>query len=280
MDMRWLFAALAALIAAAGGVGGWVYLKSEAVLHHRYPLPPAATLPAPDPGAAARGAHLAAIFGCTDCHGDDLRGRPFPHPAPFARVTSANLTVRARRYSDADFARVIRQGLTPQGESVEFMPFSAFAHMSDADVAAIVAHIRALPAGGKDPPAWEVGWTARWQLARGEFPPGVVFGAQGARLFPRDVGPSTAAGRYLASVACSECHGNDLKGQGPKPPDLMVAGAYDPGDFHRLLKTGVAAGGRDVGMMSAVARKRFSHLTDDEVESIRLYLVARANAPP
>jgi cytochrome c553 len=278
--MRWLAAAGAALIVVAGAVGGWVFLKSEAVLHHRYPLPPAASLPAPGPGAAARGAHLAAVFGCTDCHGDDLRGRPFPHPAPFARVTSANLTIRARRYSDADFARAIRQGLSPDGESVEFMPFNAFAHMSDADVAAIVAHIRALPAGGEDPPAWAVGWKARWQLARGDFAPGVVFGAQSVRLSPRDMGAGTAAGRYLASVACSECHGNDLKGQGPKPPDLLVAGAYDPADFHRLLKTGVAAGGRDVGMMSAVARKRFSHLTDDEVEAIRLYLVARANAPP
>jgi cytochrome c553 len=278
--MRWLLAALAAVVVVVGGFAGWVYLRSEAILHHRYPRPPAAAFLTPGPADAARGAHLAAVFGCTDCHGDDLRGRPYPHPDPFARVTSANLTLLARRYSDADFARVIRQGLTPTGESVEFMPFSAFAHMSDADVAAIVAHIRALPAGGADPRAWEVGWKARWQLAKGEFPPGVVFGAQTSRLSPRDMGARTAAGRYLASVACSECHGNDLKGQSPKPPDLTVAGAYDPADFHRLLKTGMAAGGREVGMMSAVARKRFSHLTDDEVEAIRLYLVARANAPP
>jgi hypothetical protein len=31
--------------------------------------------------------------------------------------------------------------------------------------------------------------------------------------------------------------------------------------------------------MSAVARKRFSHFNDDEAEAIRLYLLARANAP-
>ena len=41
----------------------------------------------------------------------------------------------------------------------------------------------------------------------------------------------------------------------------------------------VYAGGRQVGMMSGAARKRFSHFSDDEVEAIRLYLVARANAP-
>jgi len=277
--MRWLMAVLAALVVIASGTAGWVYLTSEAVLYHRYPLPAVASLPAPGPDAPARGAHLAVIYGCTDCHGDDLRGRPFPHPDPFRRVTSANLTALAHRYSDADFARLIRQGLTPEGVSAEFMPFGAFAHMSDADVSAIIAYIRALPAGGAEPRVWDLGWKARWQLARGEFQPGVVFEAASARLSPRDMGPRTADGRYLASIACSECHGPDLKGQPPKPPDLVIAGAYDPADFHRLLKTGVAAGGRQVGMMSAVARKRFSHLTDDEVEAIRLYLVARANAP-
>src|SRR5450432_706889 len=128
--MRWWLAIAATPFLAAAAFVGWLYLKSEAVLHHGYPLPAAAALPAPGPAAVAQGGHLAAIYGCTDCHGDDLRGRPFPHPDPFRAVTSANLTLKAKRYSDADFARVIRQGLTPAGESVEFMPSNAFVHMS------------------------------------------------------------------------------------------------------------------------------------------------------
>jgi mono/diheme cytochrome c family protein len=275
--MRWRLAATFGppLLATVFALG--VFLKGESVLHHRYPRPPTAALPAQP---AAAGAHLSAIYGCTDCHGDDLRGRPFPHPDPFRKVTSANLTQKAKTYSDADFARVIRQGLTPAGYSVEFMPSNAFVHMTDAEVAAIVSYIRGLPAGGVDQTEWRPGWKGYWQLATGKFPPGQTFMADAQRLAPRDMGPATAEGRHLVSVACSECHGADLTGQKGGPPDLMIAGAYDPGDFRRLMKTGVAAGGRELGMMSPTARKRFSHFTDEEVEAIRLYLVARANAPP
>jgi len=276
---RWWLAALAIPVIAAAGFGGWLFAASEDVLHHRYALSRPASLPKP-PDAVARGAHLAVVYGCTDCHGDDLRGRPFPHPDPFTAVTSANLTRKAARYSDADFARVIREGVTPQGYSVEFMPSNAFLRMPDDEVAAIVAYIRSLPPGGDDPPEWRPGWKGRWAMATGKFPPGMAFMPDALAKAPRDLGAPTAQGRHLASIACSECHGTDLKGdKSGKPPDLSIVGAYDPADFHRLMKTGVAAGGRQVGMMSAAARKRFSHFTDAEVEAIRLYLVARANAP-
>jgi mono/diheme cytochrome c family protein len=160
------------------------------------------------------------------------------------------------------------------------MPSNAFIRMPDDDVAAIVAYIRSAPRGGDDPAEWRPGWRGRWAMATGAFPPGMAFLADARAKAPRDMGGETALGRHLASVACSECHGTDLKGdKSGKPPDLTIAGAYDPAGFHRLLKTGVAAGGRQVGMMSAVARKRFSHFSDDEIEAIRLYLVARANAP-
>jgi mono/diheme cytochrome c family protein len=276
---RGSWAALVVLICLAGAYPAWVYARASAVLHHRYPLAQPAALPKAGPEALARGRRLAVIYGCADCHGDDLRGRPFSHPDPFLQVTSANLTLKARRYSDADFDRVIRQGVMPSGESVEFMPSNAFVHMSDEDVSAIVAYLRSLPPGGQDPQAWRIGWKAMRALATGAFPPGQALMAQARGLAPKDMGPQFEAGRRLASVACVECHGGDLKGARGGPPDLTIAGAYDPGDFHRLLRTGVAAGGRQVGMMSAVARKRFSSLTDAEIEAIRSYLVARANAP-
>lgn len=267
---------LGCLVLAAAVFSVGVVLKGEGVLHHRYSLPPATALPS---GSAAQGAHLAAIYGCSDCHGEDLRGRPFPHPDPFRTVTSANLTLKAKSYSDADFERVIRTGLTPAGYSVEFMPSNAFIHMSDAEVAAIVGYIRSLPAGGVDSVEWRPGWKGYWQLANGKFPPGQSLMADARRLAPRDMGPATAEGRHLVSVACSECHGADLTGQKGGPPDLVVAGAYDPADFRRLMQTGVAAGGRELPMMSPTARKRFSHFTPDEVEAIKRYLTARANAP-
>jgi mono/diheme cytochrome c family protein len=273
------WAALIVLVCLAGAYPAWVYGKAYAVLHHRYPLAHSAPLPKAGPGDVAAGRHLAAVYGCADCHGDDLRGRPFPHPDPFLQVTAANLTLKARRYSDADFERVIRQGVMPSGESVEFMPSNAFVHISDEDLSSLLAYLRSLPPGGDERPEWRVGWKAMRALASGAFPPGQALMGDARRLAPRDVGPQFAPGWRLVSVACVECHGAELKGVRGGPPDLAIVAAYDPADFHRLMRTGVAAGGREVGMMSAVARKRFSHLTDAEVESVRSYLVARANAP-
>lgn len=85
----------------------------------------------------------------------------------------------------------------------------------------------------------------------------------------------------MVRATCGECHGVDLTGNSwPRParspPDLNVAGAYTREDFRRLLRTGVAPGGRQVGLMSEVARGRYSHFTDTEVDAIYDYLAARA----
>jgi mono/diheme cytochrome c family protein len=74
-----------------------------------------------------------------------------------------------------------------------------------------------------------------------------------------------------------ECHGPQLKGDGPaKAPDLAIAAAYDPSDFATLLRTGQAAGGRELGLMSASARIRFADLSDAEIAALHAYLKARA----
>jgi mono/diheme cytochrome c family protein len=267
--MRVLMLVLATvLLLGLGGFAGWVYVASEASLHRRYPMPPDATLPTPEPGAVQRGERLSSILGCKHCHGDDLHGGPFPEPEPFAQVTAANLTRRTQTWTDADFARLIRHGLTPKGESARIMPAESYVRISDEELADLLAYLRSLPHAGGDPPTSTLNWRTRWALARGGFQPEVARVATALDHPSTDLGPQHAAARHLVDIACTECHGSDLKGdRSGKPPDLMIAGAYDPADFHRLLKTGVAA------------RNRFSHFTDEEVEAIRLYLVARATAP-
>jgi hypothetical protein len=47
---------------------------------------------------------------------------------------------------------------------------------------------------------------------------------------------------------------------------------YSDADFTTLLRTGVASGGRALGVMGATARARFVHLTDAEVQGLYLYL--------
>jgi hypothetical protein len=53
----------------------------------------------------------------------------------------------------------------------------------------------------------------------------------------------------------------------------MVA-AYTREDFRRLLRTGKAPGNRELSMMSGVARGRYRHFTDGEVDAVYDYLRA------
>ena len=58
---------------------------------------------------------------------------------------------------------------------------------------------------------------------------------------------------------CAPCHGTALRGaSNPRfsSPDLRVVAAYSPDTFAQLLRTGVAIGGRNLGVMSTWARNR------------------------
>jgi hypothetical protein len=59
----------------------------------------------------------------------------------------------------------------------------------------------------------------------------------------------------------------------------MVAG-YEPELFRRLLRTGIAAGDREVSLMSEVARGRYKHLTDAELNAVYRYLKRVAEIDP
>jgi hypothetical protein len=76
------------------------------------------------------------------------------------------------------------------------------------------------------------------------------------------------------------CHEPTLNGDAGFPsPNLVVVAAYSRDDFHTLLRTGKALGGREVGTMSEAVRVQLKYLTDDEVDAIYDYLSARAKAP-
>src|SRR5262249_46401051 len=82
-------------------------------------------------------------------------------------------------------------------------------------------------------------------------------------------------GRYLAQTICSGCHGTSLRGETNPDftsPDLRIVAAYSPDAFTQLMRTGVALGGREVRVMSEVARVHLSHLTDPEIAALYSYL--------
>ena len=83
-------------------------------------------------------------------------------------------------------------------------------------------------------------------------------------------------GKYLVMTTCTECHGAELNGSDVvKAPSLIVVKGYGAEDFQRLLHTGVATGGRKLGLMTETAKQRFPSLSDEEIRAIRLYLDRR-----
>lgn len=275
--IRWFVRGLVGLVVVVASAAAGAFMASEVII--RWPQQKAGVVlaAAHDPGAVARGARNAKIFGCHDCHGADLTGRLFFDEMPVARIAGPNLALAMARQSDADLARAIRSGVAADGRSLWVMPSDAFSRLSDAETADLIAYLRTFPAKGEPQPAKALGPVGRVGVLVGKFrsAPAILKASHDAG--PPDLGPQFAQGRTLAR-ACMECHGLDLKGStAVNAPDLTIAGAYDPADFERLLRTGVAAGGRKLGLMSEVAPGRFNAFSHDEIAALHAYLKARAS---
>lgn len=227
----------------------------------------------------AHGRRVAQIEGCISCHGEKLDGHLVEDDPQLALAWSSNLSRLLPRWNDATVERTLRSGRRPDGSAMWFMPTYVHARLSPADMRDLIAWLRTIPATGHDHPPLKRGPQFEAALARGMQDSAT----QAARLAARaavDVGAAQARGRYLAQIACSECHGPDLHGvRDPKPgqpPDLAVAAAYDPAQFRTLLRTGRGLGGRDLGEMTRYGPERFAGLTDEEIGQLHEYLVARS----
>jgi mono/diheme cytochrome c family protein len=123
------------------------------------PEPIVAPVPAPDVSTPERrGAYLATIGACSECHTpQDDRGQPihglefgggFVFDGPWGRVASANLTPDPSGipYYNVDlFKEVMRTGYVKARLVNQIMPWHAFGGMTDDDLSAIFAYLTTLP---------------------------------------------------------------------------------------------------------------------------------------
>lgn len=272
---------LAVAIAVPSVVAGWVWWRSEAHLRS-FPNPPefAMAIPA-DKAAIARGQHLAVTRGCTSCHGAHLEGDVFMEGEWGFRAVAANIALLAKQENPAALERAIRHGIGHDGRALFSMPSYNFVHMRDGDVADLIAFMRAEPATEHPLPANTLGWKFRWDIARGTDDAIPAFLSKVPALsFQSHPDAAVRRGEYLAMTSCNECHGFGLRGDDPwaspdeKAPDLAIVGSYEKADFNKLMRTGKAAGNRELRLMSGVARYRFAHWTDEEVDDLYAFLQA------
>lgn len=270
--------AFLALIAIAA-----IYIASEGLLRRTYDVALAPLVVPADAASVAEGRRLATIRGCNDgCHGKGVSGGTFfDGPWYYGDMVAPDLTRVAATHTDAELARVIRHGVRRNGRSTFGMPSVMFYHLTDADLAAILSFLRSLPLGSGPDTDLRFGPLARLELV---LKPHYAYATEIERDAPwateAELEGPQGRGRYLALTVCTECHGMDLKGSDDgSTPDLVAVGAYDHGQFARLMRDGIAVGGRELPMMSGVARVRFSRLRDGELRDLYDFLSARARDP-
>ena len=262
-----------------------VNVTSSYILREKHPVAPETVQAAVGPEAIAKGRRLGRLYGCQGCHGEDLRGQAYNSDRRRARHYAPNLTRIAPRYTDAELAQAIRQGVRPTTRQALWgMPSASFATLSDTELAQVMAFVRSQPAGGAREPSDTPGLRGRLAILRGRTgdlvrgersAPDLIAAARAQP--PADLGFLYAQGRHLAATVCSECHGSDLRGDRREGgSDLVVVRSYDLARFQRLLRTGAAPDGRDLGEMSEVARKDLHVFTDAEIAALYGYLRARA----
>ena len=204
-----------AAVALAGLAGALLAWRGLSALG---PPPLAASAPvpgdAPTTDLVAQGAYLARIGHCRSCH--SVPGRPAfaggrAIATPYGPVVSSNLTPDPRsglgEWTESDFAQALRQGRSRDGRLLSpAFPYPYFAALTDADVRALWAYLRSVPAVPSAPPATHLIWPfgSQWALA--------VW--RGLWFWPTSFQPradQSAAwnrGAYLAQTLghCGACH--------------------------------------------------------------------------
>jgi cytochrome c553 len=276
------------LVAVAAGLAllamAAVYAGSERVRHRTWDVPVAPLPPLPrDAGTIAEGERFARILGCYGgCHGAQLEGAVVSSAPGVAEIVAPNLTAVLPAYSDAELARAIRHGVRRDGTGLFAMPSEAFVHLADEDLLALTAFLRRQPRSAHDPGRTRVGPLGRLWLVSGWLAPVPATLDHAQPRLPRGgAADPVARGRYLAQVACAECHGRTLQGgMDGRAPSLAVAAVYADEAFRHLLRTGETPGRRDLFVMDDVARARFAWFTDAEIEALHLYLRSLAARTP
>ena len=240
-----------------------------------------------DAAAIERGAYLFASRGCADCHGANGAGRMFIDTPDGLRVRGANLTAGAnsatRDYRPGDWDLAIRHGLAANGRPLMIMPSEDYNRLTDADLGALVAYIRSLPAVDGEPALVTLPLVPRLAYGFG------VMRDAAAKIdhalppeAPVAEGVTVEHGKYVASM-CRGCHGLALAGgripgappEWPVAPALLgtsgiVATRYpDPAAFARMFKSGKRPDGTAVQVMPFEALRQ---MNETDVAALHLYL--------
>jgi cytochrome c553 len=245
-----------------------------------------------------RGGYLVnGIAACGNCHAAfDAKRQPIPgkglsggdvFDAPVFKAYAANITPDPEtgigKWTDAQLGKAIREGIRPDGSVIgPPMPIAFLRAMSDSDLAAIIAYLRA------QPPVRNAVPKSAYKIP---LPPN--YGPPVANVQAPPQSDPVKHGAYLVSLGhCMECHTPEIKGQ----PDMSRMGsggrAFDgpwgqslsrnltPGpaglsdwtdaEIERAVRTGVSRDGS--ALKPPMAYEAYKNVNAEDMRAVIAYL--------
>jgi cytochrome c553 len=277
--------ALVALILIVVSV---VYGMSESRFRKTYTVAPEQHAFSTDSAVVARGSHLASTIGCSDCHGENLSGRPVIDAPPMGRVVAPNLTpgkggVGASLTAES-IERAIRHGVSRGNRALLIMPSEEYQHLSDADVQALASYVHTLRPIDNEQAPHNLMLLPRALMVAGQLPilAAEKIGASSVQPVSVAVGATTEYGAYLGTIAgCTGCHGPGLSGgkiTGGDPAwgpaaNITKAGSigkWTEAQFVQTMRTGKRPDGSE--LKAPMPWQQYRNMTDDELRALWLYL--------
>jgi len=269
---------------------------------------PLAVTAAPPPAGSLirQGEYIYRAAGCYGCHTDEKHagkalagGRALG--TPFGTFYSPNITPDAKtgigRWSEQDFIRALREGLSPSGDHYyPSFPYPSYTMLSDDDLRALWAYLKVQPSVHQANRQHQLKWFARFRSFVGSwkglyFTPGT---------YKPDLRQSATwnRGAYLAEAAahCGECHTPrsalggikmDMHYAGTRdgPDDSVVPnitpdkktgiGRWRVSEITEYLETGMTPDGDSAGdLMAEVIDNGLKYLRKEDLAAIAEYLLS------
>lgn len=278
---------VAALVVVAGAAAVAGLQLGEGRMQRRVAVDVRPVAYATGGAALERGRYLFSSRGCADCHGADGAGRSFVNDGKSLHIRGPNLTTGpgsvVARYQPQDWVRAIRHGVAPGGRPLMIMPSEDYNRFTDADLAALVAYVRSLPAVAGEPAVVQLPLPARVLYGFGIMQDAAAKIDHGLPpQQPVAEGVNIAHGAYVANM-CLGCHGPQLAGGRIPggPPDWPAAPNLTPGAgtamvkygdadaLLRLFRTGQRPDGSAVKVMPFESLRAIS---ETDVRALHLYL--------
>lgn len=262
----------AGLVCLVAVVVGFVVFRNHQLLDAKFAIAVKAPPVAEGDEAVTRGEHIVhAVLACGECHGEDLGGKVMIKADELGSITAPNVT--GLRYSDEDWARIVRHGVKPDGSPALIMPSQNYTGITDDDLADAIAYLREVPKVERVLEPTRLEPLARFLIAIGELHVTAHHidheGVEKARR--------VKDGAYLAAVSgCTDCHVDDAKGR-QVTPDVHAPSRladtmrrYDRAGFAEAVRHGKRPDGSTLNPLMPYGS--FSRLTDAELDDLYAWL--------